>query len=147
MRPKGCVGRINSMSPKLSRIFKNLPELEPPLRLEGFILAKIERERDRIIREKKILLFAGFIGSILAAIYAAPVFGQEILKSDFWSIISLMFSDINIIAGNWKDYALSLLETFPAIHIAAVLAPVFTLLLSLNLYFNSINLNIWKHQR
>lgn len=129
------------MNPKLVQIFKNLPELEPSLKLESFILAKIERERNKIIREKKALAWAGILGSAMAAIYAVSIFGQEILQSDFWSIISLAFSDINIVLSNWNDYALSLLETFPAVYAAFMLAPIFILLLSLDAYLNLADKN------
>lgn len=145
MRPNGRVSRINNMHQKLSQIFKNLPELEPSHKLEDFILAKIERERNKIIREKKALAWAGLFGSTLAAVYTISVFGQEILQSDFWRIISLAGTDISIVAGNRYDYALSLLETFPAVYAAFMLTPIFVLLISLNAYFNLINKNNRKH--
>lgn len=141
LRPKGSADRINNMSQKLSQIFKNIPELEPVFKLEGFILARIAREQNRMIREKKALAFASLFGSALAAVYAISVLGQEIVQSDFWRIISLIGSDINIVAGSWYDYALSLLETFPALHAALILAPVFILLISLNEYLTLTNQN------
>lgn len=133
------------MSQRLSQIFKNIPELEPASKLEGFILARIAREQNRIVREKKALAFAGLFGSALAAVYAISVLGQEIVQSDFWRIISLIGSDINIIAGSWYDYAFSLLETFPALHAALILAPVFVLLISLNAYLALANQNKRRH--
>lgn len=129
------------MEKKLSQIFKNISELEPAPKLAGFILAKIEREGNKMLREKKALAWAGLFGSATAAVYLVSIFGQEILQSDFWSIASLVFSDINIVAGNWYDYALSLLETFPAVHAALMLAPIFVLLISLNAYLNLIDKN------
>jgi hypothetical protein len=145
LRLKQGAGRIKSMNLKLSRIFKNIPELEPAPKLAGFILVRIERERNRIIREKKALAFAGLFGSALTAVYAISALGQEIVQSDFWRITSLIFSDINIIARNWNDYALSLLETFPAVHAVFVLAPIFVLLISLNTYLNLTNQNKHRH--
>jgi len=125
------------MTKKLNQIFKKITELEPSAKLESFILARIERERNKIIREKKALAIAGLFGSAVAAVYAVSIFGKEILQSDFWRIVSLAFSDINIVAGNWYDYALSLMETFPALHAALIITPAFLFLLSLNFYFNS----------
>jgi ABC-type phosphate/phosphonate transport system permease subunit len=133
------------MSQKLSQIFKSIGEIDPPFNLEGFILAKIERESHKIIREKKALAYAGLFGSALATVYAISIFGQEILQSDFWRIATLAFSDISIVAGNWHDYLFSLLETFPAIHAAIMLAPIFILLIALNAYLNLINKNNCKH--
>lgn len=136
-----------SMKPKLGQIFKDVSEINPPFRLESVILAKIKQEEKKLIREKKFFTLLGLIGSAATAAWAVLVFGQEIWQSDFWSIISLAFSDMSIVAGNWYDYSLSLLETFPALHAAVILAPVFALLLLLNSYLNQINLNIWKHQK
>jgi len=133
------------MEDKLSKIFKKLSELEPAPRLEGFILAKITRERNKLIREKKTLAWTGLFGSALAAVYTISVFGQQIWQSDFWRIATLAFSDVNIIASNWGDYAFSLLETFPAMQAAILLAPVFVLLLSLNAYFKLVNNNKRQH--
>ena len=147
MRPPGVVNRTNCMKPKLSQIFKNMSELEPASKLEFFIMSKIERERKKIIREKKALAWAGLFGSALAAVYAVLIFGQEIFGSEFWSLASLAFSDVNVVLINLNDYALSLLETLPVINIAIILMPAFVFLLSLNLYFNSNNMNTWKHQK
>jgi hypothetical protein len=135
------------MEKKIRQIFKNISELEPAPKLAGFILAKINRERSKIIREKKALVWAGLFGSALAAVYAVSFFGQEIFGSEFWSLASLAFSDINIVLINWNDYVLSLLETLPVINIVIILIPTFIFLLSLNLYFNSNNINTWKHQK
>ena len=88
------------MEKKIIQIFKNLPDLEPASRLEGFILAKIAREQNKLIREKKFLVWTGLFGSALAAVYAISVFVQEIWQSDFWRIATLAFSDVNIIARN-----------------------------------------------
>ncbi|PJA87198.1 MAG: hypothetical protein CO141_00680 [Candidatus Moranbacteria bacterium CG_4_9_14_3_um_filter_42_9] len=133
------------MEKKIIQIFKNLPDLEPASRLEGFILAKIAREQNKLIREKKFLVWTGLFGSALAAVYAISVFVQEIWQSDFWRIATLAFSDVNIIARNWRDYAFSMLETFPAMHAAILLVPVFVLLISLNAYFNLVNNNKHHH--
>lgn len=145
MRLSASASRINCMKQKLRQIFENISGLEPAPKLAGFILAKIERERKKIIREKKALAWAGLFGSALAAAYTILVFGQEILQSDFWRIILLSFSDMNVVAGNWHDYVLSLLETLPALHAALILVPIFVLLISLNAYFALINKN--NHKR
>jgi len=83
----------------------------------------------------------GFVFSALAAVWVGATFGSEILQSEFWKLISLAFSDLETVAGDWKDYLYSLLETFPAIYAAAIAAPIFTLLLSINGYLNNHNHN------
>jgi hypothetical protein len=124
------------MSEKLRQIFKNLKETDLPERLEGLILAKIRRAEGKSIRRKLFLSYIGLTGSAVGAFYAIFTFGREILNSEFGNIISLAFSDLVIVAEHWREFALSLLETLPVINMAAILAPVFILLLSMNAYLN-----------
>lgn len=133
------------MKSKFNEVFASIQDLDPPSTLEGFILARIRRERKKIMRERKALVGYGLLGSAIAIIYTLSLFGQEILRSDFWRIGSLAFSDINIITGNWYDYTFSLLETFPALHVAMMLVPIFVLLIFLNSYINLTENNNHRH--
>ncbi|MDO8529661.1 MAG: hypothetical protein Q7S18_03255 [bacterium] len=125
-------------SDKLQRIFKEIEDLNPPEGLETLILKKIELEKEKQVRGKLFLSYFGLAGSLAAAMYAIVIFGDGFLKSEFWSMASLIFSDVFIVAGNWQEYAYSLLETFPVTHLIAILIPVFGLLLSFNLYLSLI---------
>ena len=82
---------------------------------------------------------AGLIGSILAVFYTLFSFGQTLLKSEFWSMLSLLFSDWQIVARNFYDFVYSVLETFPVLTVVIILIPIFTLFLSANTYFNLSN--------
>jgi len=66
---------------------------------------------------------------------AGLFFGQAFLQSEFWTMLSLVFSDIAIVAKNWDTFSMSLLETFPVAHAAILLIPVFLVLVSVNCYF------------
>lgn len=124
------------MNSKLSKIFKEMSQVEPKKGLEGSILQKIDFERGRQIKKKLVFSYFGFTFSFSAGICALAYFGSSFLKSEFWSILSLAFSDFMIVAGSWREYLYSLGETFPIMSVVAILVPIFGFLLSANLYFS-----------
>lgn len=113
---------------KLSQIFKNMQEIEPSRGLNGLIMQKIALERGKQIKRKIFLSYAGITGSALATFFVAVSLRDSFFQSEFWSMLSLMFSDLVIVAGNWKTYAYSLVETFPVANAIAILIPIFGLL-------------------
>lgn len=126
-------------SDKLQGIFKKIEDSNPPEGLEALILKKIELEKEKQVRRKLFLSYFGLAGSLAAIMYAIVVFGSELLKSEFWSMVSLIFSDAFIVAGNWQGYTYSLLETFPVMHLIAILIPVFGLLWFFGFYLSLKN--------
>jgi hypothetical protein len=83
------------------------------------------------------------VASLAASIGTILIFGKTILQSEFWSMVSLVFSDWQIVVINFYDFAYSLLETLPVLAIAIILVPLFTLFLSADVYFG---LNNNKHK-
>ncbi len=124
---------------KTSQIFKNISELEPSIVLEKAVLSRISLERNRSLRRKLILSYAGVFGSLIALVAAGLTFGQNILHSDFWNMVSLSFSDMSVVLQNWQEFLFSLLETFPTAGTIMILVPVFTLLLSFSEYLDLHN--------
>lgn len=51
-------------------------------------------------------------------------YGGSLLQSDFWSISSLLFSDLSVVATSFQDFTFSLLETLPVLPLFALLAPL-----------------------
>lgn len=127
------------MSDKFSQLFKNVEDLEPSAGLEGFILAKIEAIEKRNAQRNLVFSYAGIFGSVIAVLYSIVVFGEGVIKSEFFSLVSLAFSDAAIVAQNWREFSYSLLETFPAVYAVIIAVPVFTLLLSFNAYLSNHN--------
>jgi hypothetical protein len=119
---------------KLSQIFKKTKQIEPSSELVGLILKRLEKEKDKQIKRDLFLSYTGLALSFSAGIYVLITFSKTFLQSEFWNMASLLFSDLSIVAGYWKEYAYSLLETFPFMHMIAILIPVFILMLSFNLY-------------
>jgi hypothetical protein len=132
------------MSNNLRKLCEGICEINPPDNLCGFILERIEKEKIKTTKRQLIFSYFGFAGSSFVAIFAGIFFGQAFLQSEFWTMASLIFSDILIVAKNWDTYALSLLETFPVAHATIFLVPVFLMLISANFYFaNKAN---YKHK-
>lgn len=132
------------MKQALHQAFQNLSEKNPPSYLEGAILRKIELERSKQVKKKLFLSYVGSVISIIAVFYTVLSSGVSFIKSDFWNIFSLFFSDMTIVAQYWKDFVLSLLETFPLAHTIVMIVPIFTLLLSLNLYMKWHRKNTYR---
>ena len=114
------------MNPKF---LKNKLEIEPSKHLKEVVLRRIGKERQKQILRKKLFYFSGFAFSTAGLFAAVGFFGRNIIVSDFWSIVSLAFTDMQIVVGFWKEFVLSLAETFPFEALAAILMPVFLLLI------------------
>lgn len=128
-----------NMSQNLHKIFKSVTELDPAENLCGRILAMVEAEENRIIKRKMIISRFGLGLSAVAFLTAVFPFGQIIAQSEFWNIVSLIFSDMQVVAQNWQDFSYSLLETFPTVSMVVVLAPIMMLMFSFSAYLEANN--------
>ena len=127
------------MSKKIKQLFKNVSQMNPPEKLAGLILAKIEKIRKKRFWTKIAFSAFGVFASASASLYIFTVYGNSLLSSEFWRILSLVFSDAAIIASHYPEFFLSLLETLPAMTFAIMLIPIFTLLLSIYSIFEIYN--------
>ena len=142
------------MNQKLSKIFKEMKQIEPKKELESLILQKIALEKNRQTRRKLVISYAGLFVSFAAIFPAILKFGVALFHSEFWSILSLAFSDFWLIVGSWKEYLYSLGETLPVVNIVAIFVPVLGLLAFLNLLVSvknnknasrNINMQAFQH--
>jgi hypothetical protein len=115
-------------------IANSLTNVEPPKYLKQAVFVRIEAEKMRMIALKRLFFRIGFVISGISSIAAVAIFGKEILSSEFFSLASLSFSDVNTVMAMWQDYLMSLLETLPTVTIAATLLPIFVLLLLIREY-------------
>jgi hypothetical protein len=129
------------MTQNLQKIFKKLENIEPSAELEAKIRQKIILAKKWQAQKRMIFADALTLGSLGAFVFVIMNFWNGIAKSEFWSLFKLMFSDTGIIARHIGEFSLSLLETFPAGHLAALLAPVFLLMVSLKIYFSNNKYN------
>ncbi|MFA6193294.1 MAG: hypothetical protein WC726_00320 [Parcubacteria group bacterium] len=129
------------MTKNIYKLFENLQNIEPSTGLKGKIFRKIALEKNWQTKKRLIFADALMLGSLGAFVFMLMNFWNGIAKSEFWSLLRLIFTDAGIVTSHWMDFAFSLLETFPAIQAAVILAPVFLLLMSANLYFKSAGNN------
>lgn len=133
------------MNTKLSQVFKNMSQIEPSMELKGFILRRIEIESAKQIKRKLMFSYVGLGSSLAAGVWAIVSLGRVILESEFWSILSLAFSDAQIVAGYWREYLFSLLETLPVVNLVLILIPILGLVMSMGFYLDLKNKNKSVH--
>ena len=104
---------------------------KPPEGLKALILSSIRATEYR--RARLYLLISGITlsGSVIGLVFAIKYLIQTLYASEFYSYVTLIFSDTDIVLGFWKDILLSLAESFPVFVIIAVLASVLGLLASM----------------
>jgi hypothetical protein len=123
------------MSDKLGKLLKNIKGMEPPVDLKVKIFNAIQSEREKAIKKKLVLSYVGIFASVAAFVYSIIIFGNVILQSEFWSLLTLATTDAQLVLSDLSAYLLSLLETFPVMSAVIILIPIFTLLLSFVSYF------------
>src|SRR3989344_3524522 len=80
-------------------------DFEPPERLYGNILARIEREKIRAARIRFVLLGTTALASVVALIPAYQYAASEFSQSGFSQYLSIVFSDSGIAVVYWKECA------------------------------------------
>ncbi|PIT94033.1 hypothetical protein COU00_01050 [Candidatus Falkowbacteria bacterium CG10_big_fil_rev_8_21_14_0_10_43_11] len=93
----------------------------------------------RIAVEQKLLIlrrrFAGvallLLLSLAGTVPAWQAFWSDITSSGFSQYLALLFYNLKIVAVNWQDFLLSLLETLPIISAAALLLAIMATLVAL----------------
>ncbi len=125
------------MEKNIKKIFEILENVEPSVGLEEKILKNIASQESW--QKKKKIIFADILSFVSVGTLAFVIFnwGKELIRSEFWNIAKLLFSDTAVVAVHWKEFLFSLLETFPAFHFAILLTPFFVLLMAMEIYFGN----------
>jgi hypothetical protein len=134
------------MSNKLKKFISGSSRLEVPADLKERILSEIRSLSERQLRMRIRLAYAGIFLSLIMAFSSIFNASRGFIKSDFWQVLSLLFTDLSVIARNWQEFLFSLEETFPLGLVLMVLIPVFTLLISLVYYFDNSQHNNVKNR-
>jgi len=146
MHPKIDLSRITIMRQEQTN--KIISEIEPPACLKRAVFERIDKERQKQIFHKKMFYLCGFSVSIMGLFASLLLFGKNIITSDFWSISSLAFTDMKVVAIYWQEYSLSLLETLPVEAMAFILVPTFILLVLAKQYSEFLrNYEVFKVQK
>ncbi|MFA6535822.1 MAG: hypothetical protein WCT25_00130 [Candidatus Paceibacterota bacterium] len=108
-------------------------KLNPPAKLKAVILSEIGKEERR---RAKFFLFSasgGLLLSLSGLVWSLGYLSQAVEQSGFYSYLSLLFSDIDLVLSSERELAFSLIESAPVSEITVSLTLVATLLLSLRI--------------
>lgn len=122
MHQKAPPNRINSMSANYNDLFTHFEPAEPPERLLGIILQRLQKEQRLSIIKRAVLFFFVFIGSAVAIFPAFQITRAGLVESGFVQFFSLFFSDFKIVMTDWQNFIFALLESLPAISLAMFFA-------------------------
>lgn len=121
----------------LFRIYR-MEGSKPSSHLRSAIVTSIremERRRARTyVAVASIVLFSSGIGLIFSVDFLLRAFYQ----SEFYSYVSLIFSDPDILLNYWQYIVLSLAESLPVLAIIASLVAALTLLASIRVLARNI---------
>ncbi len=110
--------------PQIHSLFQGLKISEPSAMLRMRVLARIEKEESMTLARRQKLSVAGVCISLAVLLFGGIQYGEELLQSDFWTLVSLLFSDLGVIMNSFQDFVYSLLETLPVVPFFAFLAPL-----------------------
>jgi len=119
---------------------KNSLLVEPPAGLFDKILNRIRKEQ-RLLALRRIVIFSVlFFGSIVAIIPSFSTLSSDVRQTGFLQFFSLIFSDFSLVSAYWKNFSLAILETLPAVSLAALAAVILILLQSLKSLIKNIKI-------
>lgn len=122
---------------RLRTLFKGIQA--PPYRrsLEGDIARTVVEMKSRQERLRTVVLLSGLSVSALGMVVALFVYGEAFITAEFWSIFTLLFSDISYVFDFFGEFVVLLLETVPVVPIIMLLFPVFVSLVFVSFYFQT----------
>ncbi len=110
----------------------NMTKIELPEGIFERVMAHIRLEQRFLTIKRRLMIFSfGFVGSAIALVPVFKLTQSSFAESGFLHFISLIFSDFGITVSYWQSFAMSLLETLPAMSLAILLAVIFIFLESL----------------
>lgn len=122
---------------QIRNVFPSLPQEAPSPSLRGAILLRITAEEELLAKRKRSWALFGLLTSFGVLSVFGLQYGALFLQSDFWTLLSLVFSDLGIIAVSFQDFFYSLLETLPVGPLLFFFLPLTIFFWSTSLFFSS----------
>ena len=104
------------------------------------IMRRIGEEQRFAAKRRLVFISLGAIVSLAVLVPAFNLARTNLAESGFLQFLSLAFSDFGIIIAYWQSFAMSLLETIPAISLAMFFVVIFMFLGSLKLLAKDIKI-------
>lgn len=142
MRLKIGTKRSNKVSNQipmntLRTLFKDMETRPKKVELQSELFLAIESLKNSQLKRRMQISYAGLFLSGAGTVFAGFTYGGTFAQSEFWSVVSLFFSDAHIVASYWNEFFLLLMETIPIVPILLILIPTFVFLLFLSMFFKT----------
>lgn len=107
-------------------------ELPESLRSNIFLGIRTEEKKraKRLLAVSVVVAIGSLVGIITSLKYALMAF----YESSFYTYVSILFSDPDVVFKYWQEFGLALLGSLPVISMSLCLIAVFALLMSLRLF-------------
>ncbi len=94
--------------------------------LAGRIMTGIRHERAKLAALRRLILAsASWAVSVAFLVPLARFLSSESAASGFSALLRMVFTDLGAVAANWQDFAMGVLESFPALALAALMGMLF----------------------
>ncbi len=114
------------MKKQSKKNFVQLLSPEPSADLFDRIWRRIHREKDFLILRRRVVVFSvGLMGSTLALVPTTRLMQSELAGSGLMTMLSLFFSDLDIVMLYWQSFALAILESLPIVSLLVFFSLVF----------------------
>jgi len=127
------------MKDSYERLFEHLEYREPPAELLDRVLLSISKKATGRALWIGALIY-GFL-SLVAIVAIVPswlITQSEMHQSGFSQFLSLLLSDTNTVMVFWKEFSLSLVESFPVLGTIAILGSALLFLISMRFFVRDI---------
>ncbi|HTW96576.1 MAG TPA: hypothetical protein VMD74_02875 [Candidatus Methylomirabilis sp.] len=100
------------------------------------VINKINYERRILLLKRKLwAYFTGFLASFILLVPLALKFNEDMASSGTLQFFSLLFFDFRVVAENFGDFSLSILESIPAASSALTILALTALIFSMEKIF------------
>jgi len=113
-------------------------DLEVPAKLLTQILSAIFWRQQLYAGLRLSGLALSSIVSSLALFFALKEVVFKMSESGAWSILSLVFSDLEVVTANWQAFSLSFLEALPIFSIILTTGAILAMLVSFRFVFRNL---------
>ncbi len=107
----------------LSGHFKSIA-IEPDPLFEERLGVSLRLAEVRAMRRVRMISLFGIILSLGSALFGVFEYGSDLWQSPFWSLLTLLSTDLGLIVSALPDFTYSLLETLPIVPLLFLFAPL-----------------------
>lgn len=112
--------KTNTFGEVICQALRDLPEVLPQPDLADKIILAILKKKQFYASVRLFVYSCLALLSCVGCIVAWNMESSNIVNSKFIALLSLLFSDFNVVATYWREYALSVMEAVPVFSICIV---------------------------